>query len=88
MILRKYKKWFKTEDSYSFENFKWFYSHLVTRAFGKYLQYVTMAPFAEYFNHDCSDVFYDFYYNADNPNKPSDYEGEQNDVPLMTEEEL
>ena len=28
-----------------------------------------MVPFAELFNHECSDVYYDFRYNEGNPKK-------------------
>ena len=49
------------------ENIQWIYTHLVTRCFGKYLEYVTMVPFAELFNHECSDVFYDLKYVEGNP---------------------
>ena len=53
------------------ENIQWIYTHLVTRCFGKYLEYVTMVPFAELFNHECSDVFYDLKYLEGNPHVPS-----------------
>jgi hypothetical protein len=66
--LSKYPKEFKKE-SYSYDNAVWIYTHLVTRCFGKYLNYVTMVPFCEMLNHECSDVYYDFSYNANNPHK-------------------
>jgi len=28
-----------------------------------------MVPFAELLNHECSDVYYDFQYDLDNPSK-------------------
>jgi hypothetical protein len=68
-ILQRYPNVFNPE-TYSFDNFKWIYSHLVTRCFGKYLCYVTMVPFAEFLNHECSDVYYDFYYEPHNPYRP------------------
>jgi hypothetical protein len=43
------------------------------RCFGKFLEYVTMVPIVEMFNHECSDVYYDFDYLEDNINKPAVY---------------
>lgn len=62
-ILSKYPlKFYK--DTYSYENVKWIHIHLITRSFGgKYLNYVTMVPFAEFFNHECTNVYYDFSQN-------------------------
>ena len=60
--MSKYPDLFE-QDTYSDDNIRWIYTHLVTRCFGKYLQYVTMVPFAEMFNHECTDVYYDFKYN-------------------------
>lgn len=60
---------FKSAAAFSYEDAKWIYIHLVSRCFGKYFAYVTMVPFAELLNHECSDVFYDFKYNEDNPAK-------------------
>ena len=51
-ILEQYPNIFKPE-TFSWINFKWSYSHLVTRCFGKFLAYVTMVPLAEYLNHEC-----------------------------------
>lgn len=59
------------------ENIRWIYTHLVTRCFGKYLEYITMIPIAEMFNHDCTDVYYDLEYYANNPNIPKDYSMEE-----------
>jgi hypothetical protein len=36
------------------------------RCFGKYLEYITMVPIVELFNHENSDVFYDFDYKKEN----------------------
>lgn len=44
-----------------------------------------MVPFCELFNHECTDVFYDFEYNADNPNKTE--ESESYPVKELTEDE-
>lgn len=46
-----------------------------------------MAPFAELLNHECTDVYYDFLYNENNPNKSkeSDY---SDDHAVLTAEEL
>ncbi len=55
------------------ENIRWIYTHLVTRCFGKYFEYTTMIPIAELFNHECTDVYYDMEYYAENPNMPKDY---------------
>ena len=66
--MKKYPNLFAPE-CYSLNNFKWIYTHLVTRlnknkrAFGKFLEYVTMVPIVEMLNHECTDVFYDFDYN-------------------------
>jgi len=59
---------------FTHENVRWIYTHLITRCFGKYLEYVTMVPFAEFFNHECSDVFYDLQFYENNPNIPKDYD--------------
>ena len=45
----------------------------MTRCFGKYLEWVTMVPLVEMFNHECADVFYDFDYEDDNQNTPKSY---------------
>lgn len=55
------------------ENIRWIYTHLVTRCFGKYFEYVTMVPFAELFNHECADVYYDLEFYPENPDIPDDY---------------
>ena len=61
------------KDSYSYENVKWIHIHLITRSFGgKYLNYVTMVPFAEFFNHECTNVYYDFKQISENTNITSD----------------
>lgn len=73
LITEKYRYYFK-EETVSFDNVKWIYTHLVTRCFGKYLAYVTMVPFCELFNHECVDVYYDFTYNNDNPYKSEESE--------------
>ncbi|CAD8180560.1 unnamed protein product [Paramecium pentaurelia] len=83
-ITDKYPQLFKP-DIVTLENAKWIYTHLVTRCFGKYLAYVTMVPFCELFNHECTDVFYDFEYNADNPHKSE--ESEQTQVKELKEDE-
>ena len=72
-ITDKYPNLFKPE-TVTLENARWVYTHLVTRCFGKYLAYVTMVPFCELFNHECTDVFYDFEYNPNNPNKSEESE--------------
>ena len=48
------------------KNIEWIYTHLVTRCFGKYLEYITMVPIVELFNHECIDVYYDFDYHEGN----------------------
>lgn len=73
MITQKFKCFYK-EGTVTFENAKWIYTHLVTRCFGKYLNYVTMVPFCELFNHECVDVYYDFQYKADNPHKTDEFD--------------
>lgn len=73
------------KDTVTFENAKWIYTHLVTRCFGKYLAYVTMVPFCELFNHECTDVFYDFEYNGDNPSKTE--ESDPTNPKELTEDE-
>lgn len=72
--MKKYPNYF-TEECYKYENIKWIYTHLVTRCFGKFLQYVTMVPIVEMFNHECSDLYYDFDYMDSNKNKPSNFNG-------------
>ena len=69
-ILSKYPTVFKTE-TFSFENYKWFFTNIVTRCFGKYLNNITMVPLIEMFNHECSDVYYDFDYNEYSKEKPA-----------------
>lgn len=34
-----------------------------------------MVPIVELFNHHNMDVFFDFDYKAENPNRPSDFKG-------------
>ena len=68
------------------ENVRWIYTHLITRCFGKYFEYIVMVPFAELFNHDCSDVYYDLEYFKGNPNMPSDYS--MDDPKEVPEEEI
>lgn len=59
-IMEKYPNLF-FKETYSYENVKWLHIHLITRSFGgRYLKYVTMVPFAEFFNHECTNVYYDF----------------------------
>ena len=69
-IIKKYPKLFNEKD-FSFENTKWIHTHLTTRCFGKFLCYVTMVPFAEYFNHECTDVYYDL--ECNNPENNENY---------------
>ena len=71
--MAKYPDLFEKE-TFSDDNVKWIYTHLVTRCFGKYFQYVTMVPFAEMFNHECTDVYYDFKYKISNPYKKEEAE--------------
>ena len=68
------------------DRIRWGYTHLVTRCFGKYLEYTTMVPFAEFFNHECVDVYYDMEYYADNPHKPKSYS--MDDPKELTEAEI
>lgn len=42
-----------------------------------------MVPFAEMLNHECSDVYYDFVYNPDNPNKSKESEYPEPKVILL-----
>lgn len=74
LILSQYPTIFEKE-TFSYDNCKWIYVHLVSRCFGNYFKYVTMVPFAEFLNHECTDVYYDFKYNVGNPMKKeeSDY---------------
>ena len=60
-------------DVFTPRNIRWIYTHLITRCFGKYFEYVVMVPFAELFNHECSDVYYDLEYFSINPDIPKDY---------------
>ncbi len=72
-MFRKYPHLFK-EESFSYELYKWIMIHLTSRCFGKYFANVTMVPFAELTNHECSDVYYDFFYRPGNPfEKPSEF---------------
>ena len=59
-------------EAFTYDNIRWIYTHITTRCFGNYFQYVTMVPMAELFNHECTDVYYDFRHNEDNPHKPAD----------------
>lgn len=74
------------KDVFTYENIKWIYIHLVTRCFGKYFENVTMVPMAELFNHECTDVYYDFRYEEDNPNKPNDQNFDE--PKTLTQEEM
>ena len=82
-LSQKYPDLLKPEV-FTRENIRWIYTHLVTRCFGKYLEYITMIPVAELFNHECIDVYYDLEYYADNPNMPKDY---KMDAPEEVEDE-
>lgn len=84
-IAKKYPDILK-EEFFTYENVRWIYIHLTTRCFGKYFEYVTMVPMAELLNHECTDVFYDFRYNEDNPHKPADQHFD--DPKPLTEEEI
>jgi hypothetical protein len=41
-----------------------------------------MVPFCELFNHECIDVYYDFTYHPDNPNKSE--ESEETEIAPIT----
>ena len=32
-----------------------------------------MIPYIDFLNHECVDVYYDYNYRPDNPNKPEDF---------------
>ncbi|CAD8110312.1 unnamed protein product [Paramecium sonneborni] len=72
-ILDQYPQYFKKE-TYSFENIKWIFIHLVSRCFGSTLEQVAFVPFCEMFNHENTDVRYKGQYLEDNLNKPKDDE--------------
>lgn len=68
-ILKKYPQFFKDEKDYDYDNAKWIYTHIVTRCFGGDFHNVTMVPYAEYFNHECTNITYKLAYKPDNINK-------------------
>lgn len=74
------------KEFFTYENIKWIYIHLTTRCFGKYFEHVTMVPMAELFNHECTDVYYDFRYNEGNPARPKDHKFD--DPKKITQEEM
>ena len=83
-IAEKYPQ-FYSKETITIENIQWIHTHLVTRCFVKYFEYTTMVPFAELFNHECTDVYYTMSYNPGNPND----EGEEfYDEKDLTEEEM
>ena len=83
-MVQKYPDILKV-SAFTPKRIRWAYTHLVTRCFGKYLEYTTMVPFAEFFNHECIDVYYDMEYYTNNPHKPKNYT--MDDPKEITEEE-
>jgi len=85
-ILSKYPDIFMKE-TFSYENVKWIHIHLITRSFGgKYLNYVTMVPFAEFFNHECTNVYYDFMQNEITNTNENESNCENKNVEKFTED--
>ncbi|CAD8076387.1 unnamed protein product [Paramecium primaurelia] len=70
-ILDQYPQYFKKE-TYSFDNIKWIFIHLVSRCFGSTLEQVAFVPFCEMFNHENTDVKYTGLYLENNINKPKE----------------
>ncbi|CAD8098588.1 unnamed protein product [Paramecium primaurelia] len=70
-ILDQFPQHFKKE-TYSYENIKWIFIHLVSRCFGSTLEQVAFVPFCEMFNHENTDVRYKGLYLENNINKPKD----------------
>ncbi|CAK91275.1 unnamed protein product (macronuclear) [Paramecium tetraurelia] len=70
-ILDQYPQHFKKE-TYSLENIKWIFIHLVSRCFGSTLEQVAFVPFCEMFNHENTDVRYKGLYLESNVNKPKE----------------
>jgi len=64
-ILSKYPNFFNKE-TYSWENFRWLFTHIITRCFGLIIMqdtwYLAMIPFAEFLNHENTDLYYEFEY--------------------------
>jgi hypothetical protein len=53
--LVRYPDYFAPE-TITFENYKWLYIHLQSRAFGRSIQYISLVPIAELFNHENTGV--------------------------------
>jgi len=56
-ILKKYPT-LLSPSTYSLDNVTWLFIHLISRSFGC-LNYITMVPFAEMFNHENTCVYFD-----------------------------
>ena len=71
--MKKYPKLFQN-DTYTYENIKWIFTHLKSRCFGsKILEYDTMAPIVEMLNHESTNVHYTVNYEDQNIHKPEDF---------------
>jgi hypothetical protein len=55
------------QSEFNKNNYRNIFINLTNRSFGKNINYVSMVPFAELFNHHCSKVYYTV------ENQPKDY---------------
>lgn len=46
------------QKEFSRQNYRNIFVNLTNRSFGKYLNYISLIPFAEFFNHHCSKIYY------------------------------
>lgn len=56
--MKKYPNDFN-EETYTTDNIKWIWIHIVSRTFGNFLNYITFVPIAEMFNHENTDLYFD-----------------------------
>ena len=52
---------------YSKENYRWIFTHITSRCFGKSIDYTSFVPFCEFFNHHASAVYYKVNENSPSP---------------------
>jgi hypothetical protein len=77
-VLREHPELFE-ESMLAFEEFHWVWKILMTRAFGKYVPWTTLAPLAEFLNHGNVHTFYYYYHPNDYIFRSTKEDQEQDD---------
>lgn len=78
-VLREHPE-FIDESMLIFEEFHWVWKILMTRAFGKYVPWTTLAPLAEFLNHGNVHTFYYYYHLSDFIFRDSKEDQDQDDI--------